>query len=984
MSLRNVIAATAATAAISTAEIREKLLKGLNPEQKAIVEHGDGPLLSAAVAGSGKTHALVRRIGYLTKVRGINPRRVLAVTFSRKGADEMNERLAALIGESGARVGTFHSLAYQILREEGLCDGWTVDDRDRYRYCIKDAVGFRNMKWKQADVTLLSHFISLCKCDLARPDSDRAIEIAESLRAAKPTPSANVHRMLEAYDTAEEIRKERLLLTFDDMLLDCCELLQGKLRDQDGNRIDGESVRTRWAGRWDYVLQDEAQDQNLGQLIIGELLSKDHKNYHLVGDPAQCHPPGTMILTDTGETPIEHLTEDSSTVKSWNRKAQKIIGERHIQIASRHYDGPLYEMYANNSSVKMTDNHKVLCRWTKQNEKLHVTYLMYRSDLGFRVGHCKLFSSRGNKTPFSFHLATRANLEKAEKTWVLKVHQDSRASSIHESILAATYGIPTATFNPVHKNESLDNDAIKEIFSAVGPRHKTRALQCLADHGRDETLPLLPFPPQEIEGKTDKDVAFRQSTYFPVYACNLIPGLMSIPLPHGRNKWSDIDKITSRHYEGPVYSLDVEKDHSYVANGLVVLNCIFTWRGAKPEKLLGFEKTWGAKKIIMNRNYRCGQQVIDIANRVLQSMDPETRLDTEMICELGTESDVKCHQYTDLDDEGEALALEIKELIEDGTYQPRDIAILYRTNAQSRAPEESLIGERIPYRIIGGVNFYERREVRDLLAYLRLAEGRGELDDVARCINTPFRYLGKKFVEAVRETAKEARAHSRKTDERVSYPQIVRAACKKDRTQSRQRYSAEDWADLIEHTYDRIHDETPTPPAQILEDIVRATRYTEWLTRDEGEETPENSRVSNVRELVRAASRFPTVSELLDYIDKTIKASKNQRKKGQAPNKVTLTTLHRSKGMEWPVVYVIGANDGILPHARCEDIEEERRLFYVGVTRSKEVLRVSCVEQAAIGNRVIFLAPSQFISEGEIAVTNVQKTAPSLGDPRDV
>jgi len=681
MSLRNVIAATTVTVAVAVKDLKDTLLDGLNPEQRAIVEHGEGPLLSAAVAGSGKTHALVRRIGYLTSVRGINPRRVLAVTFSRKGADEMNERLISLIGDSGARVGTFHSLAFQILRMEGKTEGWTVDDRDRYRFCLKDAVGFREMSWKKADITVLSHFVALCKCNLARPWSDTSVEIAKTIRSEKPGPATNIQKMLEAYDRAEELRKERLLLTFDDMLFDAVELL-----------AENEDIRVRWANKWDYVLQDEAQDQNLGQLCLGELLAKDHKNYHLIGDPAQT---------------------------------------------------------------------------------------------------------------------------------------------------------------------------------------------------------------------------------------------------------------------------------------------IFTWRGAKPEKLLGFEKEWGAKKIIMNRNYRCGRQVVEIANKVLKAMDPETRLDTEMICELGTESDVECSQYLDLDDEGENIAAEIKELLEDGEFQPRDIAILYRTNAQSRAPEEGLLSERIPYQIIGGVNFYERREVKDLLAYLRLADGRGSLDDVTRCINTPFRYLGKAFLERVREVTKNARAKAKKQGGRVHYPGVVRAACEEAGIQRRQRDSAQDWADMIE----KAHNDLETvPPAQILEDIVRITQYTEWLRRDEGEESPENSRVSNVRELVRAAGRFPTVSELLDYIDDTIKASKKQ-KKGKSANKVTLTTLHRSKGMEWPVVYVIGANDAILPHSRCEDIEEERRLFYVGVTRSQKILRVSCVKQAAIGNRIMSLAPSQFIYEGGL---KIKENLPSIGNPYDV
>jgi DNA helicase-2/ATP-dependent DNA helicase PcrA len=685
MSLANAVAAAATAVAVAIKD-PERLLKGLNPEQREIALHDEGPLLAAAVAGSGKTHALVIRVAYLVGVRGVPASRVLAVTFSRKGADEMNERLDELLGKgSGARIGTFHSLAYEILRKEGKCDGWTVDDRDRYRYCIKDAVGFRELKWKQADVTLIAHYISLCKCDLARPYSERSVEIAEEFRAKNPGPKTNVQRLLAAYERAEELRREKQLLTFDDMLFDAVELLQ-----------KDEGVRSRWASRWSYVLQDEAQDQNLGQLLIGELLAKDHRNYMLVGDPAQT---------------------------------------------------------------------------------------------------------------------------------------------------------------------------------------------------------------------------------------------------------------------------------------------IFTWRGARPEKLLGFEEEWGAKKIIMHRCYRCAPEVIEVANRVLLSMDPETRLDTEMTAEKTASGDVTCTGYGDLDEEGAGIAARIKELLSDGKVQPKDIAVLYRTNAQSRAPEEGLLTERVPYRIIGGVNFYERKEVKDLLGYLRLAEGRGDLDDVRRCINAPFRYLGKAFVTKVTDAAKDARRRAKKSNGRVSWPGVVRRAAEAAGIQRRQQYNAEDWADIIENLHARINapdaaDNPEAKPAKILEDIVRSTGYVDWLTRDEGEETTENSRVSNVRELVRAAYKFPSVAELLDYVDTTIEASKEQRKGNEpSPNKVTLTTLHRSKGLGWPVVFVIGANEDILPHARAEELEEERRLFYVGCTRAMDALHVSCVAEAAIGNQVRGLAPSRFLDEAGLS--------PSFGDGDD-
>lgn len=656
----------------------ESLLDGLNPEQQEVVLHKDGPILVVAVAGGGKTHTLVSRVAYLIAKHGVSP---------------------------DSRIGTFHSLALQILKTEtGAGWNWTIDGRNRYRIVLKDTIGYKELNWKTADVTILESFIGFCKCNLARPDSKRASEIADDYWARHGgKPGAAPNMLLKAYFRAEEIRRERLILTFDDMLMDAVEMLQ-----------NDEGVRCRWASRWTYVMQDEAQDQNLGQLLMGELLAQDHGNYMLVGDPAQT---------------------------------------------------------------------------------------------------------------------------------------------------------------------------------------------------------------------------------------------------------------------------------------------IFTWRGAQPDKLLGFEAKFNAKVVTMGRNYRCGQVIIDVANKSLDAMDPETRLDVKMICERGTEGEVTSTSYETLDDEGEMVARRIEEMLVDDK-EPRDFAVLYRTNAQSRAPEESLIGARVPYRIIGGTNFYERREVKSLLSYLRLAARRGKLDDMTRCINTPFRFLGRAYIDKAKEAAKIVKRRG----EGFSWTEVVEEANEMAHVNYRQKESAMGWADLVEEMVGRIERQTAVMsqegfdaliektipgsgfvagmPARILEDIIRRTRYAEWLTKDEGEESTENSRVSNIRELVRAAERFQTADELLDYIDKTVSESK--KKKGDKdPNKVTLCSLHRSKGLEWPVVFVIGCSEGILPHGRAEEPEEERRLFYVGCTRAKDVLSLSVVRTAAIGGRVRNLAPSSFLREVGLD-PRVVPHPDDIGDPGDV
>lgn len=642
----------------------------MNPEQLQVVELEPGPLLVAATAGSGKTHALTQRIAHLIN-GGADPARILAVTFSSKAAREMTTRLRR-IGCLDGRVGTFHSIALQVVRTElpGIA-GWSIDDTDRYRVCVKDAVGYRYMNWNVADVTHLLSFIGRCKAVGAFPVPDdlKALAIATELYRKRPHSSRDPKRCCEAYVTAELIRRERALLTFDDMLFEAWNLF----REDDG-------IRESWASRWDHVLQDEVQDENLLQRELASFLAQDHRSYTVVGDPAQS---------------------------------------------------------------------------------------------------------------------------------------------------------------------------------------------------------------------------------------------------------------------------------------------IYKFRGSDPSGMLRFETEWSATVVRMGRNYRCAKRIVEVANRVLRAMPAGTHLGVEMVAERVEEGEVSSVWYEDFDDEGEGVTECILESHEDGRDWSHHV-VLYRTNAQSRGVEESLLSARVPYVVLGGVNFYERREVRDLLAYLRVAQGVGKFADVKRSINTPFRFLGKAFVDGLEDFVTEGDGLIDSVESYVETASI----------QERQRGSAMSWCKLVRRasqvvargvvaasaTRDRP-EEVAAKPSTILSGLVMDLKYNEWLTRDEGAESPENNRVSNVRELIRAAERFPTVAELLAYVDDTIKRAEVAKLESKNSDVVTLCSIHRAKGLEWPVVYVIGCNDKILPHAYAEDVAEERRLFYVACTRAADVLQLSYVAKAAVSNRVLDLKPSLFLSE---------------------
>lgn len=657
----------------------ESLLAGLNDAQRQAVLHNEGPIRVAAIAGAGKTKALIHRIAYLIKVREVPEENIAAVTFSKKAAEEMGTRLREF-GIYRSRVGTWHSLALQIIREArpNFLQSWDLDTSNRFKILVKaDVLGYRAMNWKKADLGEVLSYIGICKANLAKPDSERSIEIARQRWRQNPCAQRDPQRLHEAYGLAQEALNHRRIVTFDDLLVLAWEILQD------------EDAREDWASRWSYLIQDEAQDMNYAQATIGEMLARDHRNYMIVGDPGQS---------------------------------------------------------------------------------------------------------------------------------------------------------------------------------------------------------------------------------------------------------------------------------------------IYGFRGSHPATFMGFADEWDAETVSMVQNYRSGASIIEAANGAISHMSSDTHLGDQMVCARGTESRVSVSSHTGPDDEADSIVERMQMLHDDGMSYG-DMAALYRINAQSRALEESLLTARVPFVVVGGTNFYERKEVKALLCYLKIAACRADFDDVRKAINSPYRYLGRAFVEGLEAFAPPGR--DVKWDEVASRYADSR---KGKGIQGRQVQSVQKWAAIIARARESIaisneHVALGTSgsmsregakahmPEAILERIKRETDYLEWVARDEGSESVENNRASNVQELIRSASRFRTVGEFLDYVEDNLEASKNARAGGKNEDRVTLMTIHRSKGLEWPCVHVLGVNEKIFPHRKAEDIQEERRLWYVAVTRSRDVLHVSSLESAPVQGRNVPMEPSRFIKE---------------------
>lgn len=375
---------------------------------------------------------------------------------------------------------------------------------------------------------------------------------------------------------------------------------------------------------------------------------------------------------------------------------------------------------------------------------------------------------------------------------------------------------------------------------------------------------------------------------------------------------------------------------------------IYGWRAARVEFILEFEKTWpGARVIILEMNYRSSENIVNLSNAFIHNSS--IKYPGECKAHKGASIEPIYLASETEDDEAAQIAEEIKALVKE-EYRYSDIAILYRTNAQSRAFEDALISAGIPYVILGAVGFYNRKEVKDILAYLRILQDPTDEEAISRVLNVPTRYLGKAFLTAAREYARR---------ERIPLLEAIQE-CPEAR-QHRYR-GAKDFIWCIEQLR-RLQDSCSV--AELTMQVRKITGYDSWLIETEGEaDGADNQRLENLDALAAAAARFGKLQDFLFYVEQAASKPTDPKTGG---DKVQLMTLHRSKGLEFPVVFLAGMVQGLLPHRKScvyidgelvpESIEEERRLCYVGMTRAKERLYLSTFEayQGRSVGRSVFL-----------------------------
>ncbi|MFO7592401.1 MAG: 3'-5' exonuclease [Acidimicrobiia bacterium] len=475
------------------------------------------------------------------------------------------------------------------------------------------------------------------------------------------------------------------------------------------------------------------------------------------------------------------------------------------------------------------------------------------------------------------------------------------------------------------------------------------------------------------------DVAVMNSLPF-TEASAVRPGMVMV------DEDGQFDVVTSVEpaiIDAPVYDLDIEGTHNFVAEGIVTHNSVYRFRGADYRNLLRFEEVFPeASVVVMEQNYRSTQRILDAANAVIANnaaRKPKHLWTEEVAGELLTR-----YQAEDERDEAAFITHEVTRLTDTEGQRFRDIAVFYRTNAQSRVIEESFVRAGIPYRVVGGTKFYDRREVKDALAYLRALVNPDDEVSWKRIVNTPKRGVGDTSIGKVEAYGQGAHLTFRDALREAAAAGVSGKALGGIR-------------DLLELMV-AFEGFTADGVGATLQKVLELTGYVAELEAERSIES--QGRIENLAELVGVCREFdealdkgdtsglpaiagvgtalegaadapvaiPTgLARVQAFLEAISLVTDMDAADGSEESSVTLMTLHTAKGLEYPVVFLAGMEDGVFPHVRSlgdpEELEEERRLCYVGITRARERLYLCHAWSRTLFGSTDYYPPSRFLAE---------------------
>ena len=722
---------------------------------------------------------------------------------------------------------------------------------------------------------------------------------------------SQISKAKETLQTPQEIKSDLTASPFERAVGNVYQLYQEKLTISNALDFDdlimktvqllreSEKAREHYQNRFRYVHCDEFQDVNDSQYQLLTLFSAKWRNICVVGDDDQCVVEGTPILTPSGYVPVEQIREGDTILGA--------CGQGYVAFAAvdevivKNYKGPVRHIQTDYAgSVRTTPNH-----------------IMF----GFAP-----YEPNVDKGPSVFFEMLTENGQKVS---------DGSAKATFE--VAGGWRRKEDNYQAKFSDYDEAWTDAKRLQGRLDYKYV-----CMTAHLTGGMAGLYFAEPA---------AAFTEKHSLPVVA-EIVKGLPS----QSQVTDSPVSSITDENYTGKVYDLSVKNLRNYVAGGIVVHNSIYAFRGANVQIILNFERDFpDATTIKLEQNYRSTKTILDAAYHVVKNN--RRRADKRLWTDNIEGENITLVEAPNEVEEAAAVVNVIRDGTITGDKRYADYAVLYRANSQSRALEEQFINYRIPYKIVGGVRFYERREIKDLLAYLRVILNPYDGLSIRRIINVPARAIGTSTVEKIGNFA--ARYE-------IAFWDACRRVAEID-LPSRARNSIQAFVKVLEYLHGRREAQTVS---DLIQNVLDTTGYLDELRKEKSHDA--ESRVENVGELLNVAKEFEAQQgdegdhSLSAFLENVSLVSDIDTLEDSA-NSVTLMTLHAAKGLEFPVVFLCGLEEGVFPHIRAmsnqTELEEERRLCYVGITRARDELYMSYAGSRMLFGQVSRNPVSRFVAE---------------------
>ena len=1006
------------------------LLDGLNDAQRQAVGSPPGPALVLAGAGSGKTRVLVHRVAWLIQVEGASPNSILAVTFTNKAAAEMRSRIETLLGIPGGAMwlGTFHGLAHRLLRihwrDAGLPQSFQIldsDDQARILRKVLKALELDETRWIPREILW---FINAQKDEGHRP------------KHIKDDGDPTRRQLIKIYQSYEEACQRAGVVDFAELLLRAYELWR-----------DNPSLLQHYRTRFRHVLVDEFQDTNAIQYKWLMLLAGPEGMPFVVGDDDQCLAAGTQVtMGDGAKRAIESIVPGDSVLSNYG--GGDLRPARVTECFARRRQGHLVGLHLRSGAVlKSTPEHVHFAGYMLgETPQTYFLYLMHKEGVGYRLGTSQVYTLGQARPMVGFK--QRALQEHADALWIIRTHSNENEARIDEVLTSLRFGLPTCPFVP-RKGKGVNGFAhdashLRRIFSSLDtlvaaerlleevsldidrPHHRPQG----RDSNRRNIVITLcgdrrggtPMHRISVVGVSPTDRAVLEGMGLSVRAAKAHGGswryetvradfdeLMSIArairerldsryvlqghmlersLPFvtaasirvgmvmvvDTGRFDVIERIERETCDAEVYDLNIERTHNFIAGGVVTHNSIYRWRGARVENLNQFRRDFPKAVLYkLEQNYRSTGTILKAANALIANNAGRLGKTLWTSGEIGER--IKLYAAFNERDEADFVVNRIRDWVARGGAR-REVAVLYRSNAQSRVFEEAFLNARMPYRVYGGLRFFERAEIKDALAYLRLAASRADDTSFERVVNLPVRGIGAKTMDAVREMS------------RSNGTSLWNGALA---TQGSLPQRAAQALQAFMHLIEQLGREIEGLELhEQVDHVIQKSGLVEHFKKEKGERG--EGRVENLQELVSAARGFSPDSEAeaeLSPLESFLAHAVLESGEGQADpydDCVQMMTLHSAKGLEFPVVFLAGLEDGLFPHQRSAadlaSLEEERRLAYVGTTRAMRQLYITYAEQRRLYGVDTYGQPSRFI--GEIPADLLEEIRPRLQVSRPV